>query len=70
MFGGTGAEVDPEFGMLLDYSGKGRFKNLPRMFIEEYVQHFYPGIASENPENDWICLDKYLEIKHPEWKRG
>ncbi len=69
MLGGTGAEVDPEFGLALDYSGKGRFKNLPRMFIEEYIQQFYPGIASENPENDWICLDKYLEIKHPEWMR-
>ncbi len=70
MLGGTGAELDPEFGLMLDYSGKGRFKNLPRMFIEEYIEKFYPGIASENPENDWICLDKYLEIKHPEWMHG
>ncbi|MDO4869440.1 MAG: hypothetical protein Q4A65_04035 [Bacillota bacterium] len=70
MIGGTGAEVDPEFGMVLDYSGKGRFKNLPRVLIEEYVRQFYPGIASENPENDWICLDKYLEIKHPGWRNG
>ena len=69
LLGGTGAEADLEFGMILDYSGRGRFKNLPRMFIEEYIDRFYPGIASENPENDWICLDTYLAVKHPQWRR-
>lgn len=61
-------DVDREFGMALDYSGKGRFKNLSRLLIEEYVEHFYPGIASERPENDWICLEEYLDRLHPGWR--
>lgn len=57
-----------EFGIALNYSGKGRYKKLSRLLIEEYVEKFYPGIASENPENDWICLEAYLDRFHPGWK--
>ena len=57
-----------EFGIALDYSGKGRLKGLPRVLIEEYVERFYPGIASEHPENDWINLENYLGQLHPGWQ--
>ena len=35
--------------------------------IEEYVEKFYPGIASENPQNDWISIDTYLQTFHAGW---
>ena len=57
-----------EFGVALDYSGKGRLRGLPRILVEEYVERFYPGIASEHPENDWINLESYLEKMHPGWQ--
>lgn len=53
---------------LQDYSGKGRYKKLSRLLIEEYIEKFYPGIASEHPENDWICLEAYLDRFHPGWR--
>lgn len=51
----------------LDFSGKGRCPNMSRALIEEYVRKFYPGISSENPQNEWICLEAYLNRIHPEW---
>ncbi|MDD4200557.1 MAG: hypothetical protein PHS19_04115 [Eubacteriales bacterium] len=57
-----------EFGLALDYSGKGRYKKLSRLLVKEYVERFYPGIASESPENDWICLEAYLARVHPGWQ--
>jgi len=51
-----------------DQTERGRFPNLSRLFVEEYIRHFYPGIASENPQNDWICIEAYLDIKHPGWR--
>ena len=62
------AKAIEEFGVALDYSGKGRYKKLSRLLIEEYIEQFYPGIASENPQNDWICLESYLDMKHPGWR--
>ena len=62
------AKAIEEFGVALDYSGKGRLKKLSRLLIEEYVEHFYPGIASEHPENDWICIEAYLDRMHPGWR--
>ena len=53
---------------LSDDSGKGRLKGLHRTLVEEYVNTIYPGIASENPENDWITIEGYLDIKHPQWR--
>ena len=50
---GYGEKILTEDG--LDDSGRGRFSKMPRKFIDEYVEHFYPGIA-ENPVNDWITL--------------
>lgn len=52
----------------LDLTGKGRHPKLSRLLVDEYVQQFYPGIASENPQNDWICLESYLDIKHSKWR--
>lgn len=57
-----------EFGIALDHSGKGRLRGLPRILVEEYVERFYPGIASEHPENDWINIGSYLEQMHPGWQ--
>ncbi|MGI6767144.1 MAG: hypothetical protein ACOX4R_08080 [Lentihominibacter sp.] len=57
-----------EFGIAPDYSGKGRFNKLSRLLIEEYVEHFYPGIAT-NPANDWICLEEYLDRMHKGWRK-
>ena len=54
---------DPNY----DTSGCGRLGNLPRSLIEEYVEKFYPGIASENPQNDWINIDSYLQMFHAGW---
>ena len=62
------AKALEEFGMALDYSGKGRLHKLSRLLIEEYVERFYPGIASEHPENDWICIEAYLDKMHPGWR--
>ncbi|MBQ0079235.1 MAG: hypothetical protein KBS66_04990 [Eubacterium sp.] len=50
----------------LNESGKGRFSKMPRKLIDDYVEHFYPGIA-ENPSNDWITLEGYLNQTHPGW---
>ncbi len=50
-----------------DTPGRGRYEKLPRMFVEEYIEKFYPGISSENPQNDWICIDEYLRHFHPKW---
>ena len=50
----------------IDESGRGRFSKLSRKFIDEYVEHFYPGIE-ENPVNDWINLEEYLNRTHPGW---
>lgn len=57
-----------EFGMALDYSGKGRLHGLPRILVEEYVERFYPGIASEHPENAWINIEDYFDQMHPGWR--
>ncbi|MDO4544910.1 MAG: hypothetical protein Q4C25_02020 [Bacillota bacterium] len=52
-----------------DPSGCGRLPKLSRLLIQEYVEQFYPGISSENPQNDWICLEAYLDQKHPHWRQ-
>ena len=54
----------------LDFSGQGRLKSLSRLLVEEYVEKFYPGISSENPQNDWICIEAYLERFHSGWRNG
>ncbi len=53
-----------------DFSGKGRLKNISRLLVEDYIEKFYPGISSENPQNDWICIEEYLERFHNGWKTG
>lgn len=50
----------------ISYRGKGRLSKLPRRMIDEYVEHFYPGIA-EDPVNDWITLEEYLNRTQPGW---
>lgn len=56
------------YGETVSEDSCGRLQHLPRLLVEEYVQHFYPGIASENPENDWIHIEAYLDIRHPGWR--
>lgn len=51
-----------------DFSGCGRFSKIHRVLVEEYIEKFYPGISSENPQNDWICFDEYLDRFHAGWK--
>lgn len=63
---GYGEKITTDRGN--DFSGKGRLKNLHRVLVEEYVSRFYPGIASENPQNDWICIEEYLNRMHPGWR--
>ena len=48
-------------------SGRGRLSKLPRRLIDEYVEHFYPGIAPD-PVNDWITLEEYLNRTNPSWR--
>ncbi len=50
----------------LDLDGCGRLSKLPRRMIDEYVKHFYPGIAKD-PVNDWITLEEYLNRTQPGW---
>ncbi|MBQ9708970.1 MAG: hypothetical protein IJV66_07300 [Firmicutes bacterium] len=61
---GYGEKIITEGG--LNDEGRGRLTKLPRKMIDEYVEHFYPGIA-ENPVNDWITLEEYLTRTHPGW---
>lgn len=53
----------------VDQTERGRFPNLSRHYVEEYIRHFYPGIASENPQNDWIRIEAFLDIRHPGWRQ-
>ena len=46
----------------------GRLKHLSQILVKEYIERFYPGIASENPQNDWINIESYLDIYHPRWR--
>lgn len=46
----------------------GRLKHLHQILVKEYIEHFYPGIASENPQNDWINIEAYLDLYHPDWR--
>ena len=49
--------------------GKARLPKLSKLLVDEYIQKFYPGISSENPQNDWICIDAYLDKFHPNWRQ-
>ncbi|NLD20526.1 MAG: hypothetical protein GX663_09865 [Clostridiales bacterium] len=51
-----------------DFSNCGRYSKLHRVLVEEYIEKFYPGISSENPQNDWMCFEEYLNKFHPAWK--
>lgn len=48
---------------IIDTSGRGRLGKTSRNVIEDYIEHFYPGISSENPQNDWICIEEYMKWK-------
>lgn len=58
------------YGEAIDGRETGRLPGLPRVLVEEYIAHFYPGIASENPQNDWITIDAYLDLYHPGWRQN
>ncbi|MCF0128928.1 MAG: hypothetical protein HUJ70_10160 [Pseudobutyrivibrio sp.] len=65
MLEGYGEKILTDSG--LDESGKGRLGKLARMFVDEYVEHFYPGIEA-NPQNDWITIEGYLNNTNPTWR--
>lgn len=56
------------YGETICDESRGRLRALPQVLVKEYIDHFYPGIASENPENDWINIESYLDVKHPKWR--
>ena len=56
------------YGDTVCEESRGRLRELPQSLVKEYVEHFYPGIASENPENDWICIEAYLDAYHAGWR--
>lgn len=45
----------------VDTSGRGRLGSISRDVVEDYIDYFYPGISSENPQNDGICIEEYME---------
>ncbi len=45
----------------LNTSGRGRLKGVSREVIDEYIDYFYPGISSENPGNDRINIEEYMQ---------
>lgn len=57
------------YGENLRDGAGGRMKHVPQVLVREYIDHFYPGIASENPENDWINLEAYLDVYHSGWRQ-
>lgn len=57
------------YGETVSEESRGRLRQLPQILVKEYIEHFYPGIASENPQNDWITIKTYLDIYHPAWRR-
>lgn len=56
------------YGETVGENSCGRLRHLSRLLVEEYIEQFYPGIASENPENDWINIEAYLDVYHPGWR--
>ena len=58
---GYGEKIIKDGGF--DISGRGRLAKMARNVIEDYVEHFYPGISSENPQNDRMCIEEYLKWK-------
>lgn len=56
------------YGEVVCEESRGRMGKVSQLLVKEYITHFYPGIASENPENDWITIDAYLDAYHPGWR--
>lgn len=56
------------YGETVGEASKGRLQMLSQLLVKEYIEHFYPGIASENPQNDWITLEAYLDTYHSGWR--
>lgn len=56
------------YGERVCEEARGRLQMLSQLLVKEYIEHFYPGIASENPQNDWIRIEAYLDVLHPGWR--
>lgn len=56
------------YGEVISDKSRGRLNKLSQHLVKEYVEHFYPGIASENPQNHWINIEAYLDVYHQGWK--
>lgn len=57
------------YGETVCDQSRGRLKGVSQLLVKEYIEHFYPGIASENPQNDWINIEAYLDLYHPSWRQ-
>lgn len=57
------------YGETVCEQSRGRLRGVSQLLIKEYIEHFYPGIASENPQNDWINIEAYLDLYHPSWRQ-
>lgn len=57
------------YGETICDASAGRLRGVSQLLIKEYIEHFYPGIASENSRNDWINIEAYLDIYHPSWRQ-
>ena len=60
MLEGYGERIIKADGQI-DTSRRGRLGGVSRNVEEEYIDYFYPGISSENPQNDRICIEEYME---------
>ncbi len=56
------------YGETVCEASRGRLRMVHQALVREYVERFYPGIASENPENDWIHIEAYLDVYHSGWR--
>ena len=60
MLEGYGERIIKADGQI-DTSRRGRLGGVSRNVVEEFIDYFYPGISSENPQNDRICIEEYME---------
>ncbi|MEG0830399.1 MAG: hypothetical protein RSD88_07605 [Anaerovoracaceae bacterium] len=56
------------YGEKIDPEAEGRLPKVSRLLVEEYIEHFFPGIPEGKPEDDWITFERYLDAYHPAWR--
>lgn len=63
---GYGFKLGSEWGDRTD--DRYRYRNIPQELVNEYVEHFFPGIDEAVEMNRDITMDKYMDIYHPGWR--